>query len=49
MHTQLDVLGGIPGVNLTDVKWDDRAQRVGWFQQHAEQHRLEADVYQIFV
>ena len=48
MHDAVDQVLGVAQFNLIDVDWKDEAQRLGWFQSHAELHRQETDALETF-
>lgn len=39
LHSDMNGALGLQGVDLLDVNFDDRAQRLSWIAQHAEEHR----------
>lgn len=48
MHDAVDQQMGVAQFNLTDVNWTDDAQRLGWFQSHAQLHKQETDALETF-
>lgn len=48
MHDEVDQQTGVAQFNLIDVDWSDEAQRLGWFQSHAQLHRQETDALETF-
>lgn len=48
MHQQLDRIFSIAGFDLTQVDWEDAAQRSGWIWQNAQLHVLEAQATGVF-
>jgi hypothetical protein len=48
MHDNIDQIVGVAQFDLIDVDWNSAAQRAGWFQGHAQLHRLETDALEVF-
>lgn len=48
MHDNIDAVTGLAQFDLIDVDWSSAAQRAGWFQGHAQLHRQETDVLEVF-
>lgn len=42
MHTNIDLVLGVPSFDLLDVDWSDEAQRLGWFAAHAQLTQQES-------
>ena len=48
MHDNVGQVVGVAQFNLIDVDWSDEAQRIGWFQSHAQLHQQETDALETF-
>ena len=48
MHNNTDAILGIAGYDLTEVNWDDPANRAGWIFLNATLHVAEADATDTF-
>lgn len=47
MHQEMDQVLGISGFDLTDINWQDKAQRAAWISLNAAEHLQASNLLEI--